>query len=111
MKSKDKGKRTQNKQGPTSSNPLANFFLGYLSFDYRPQNGSSAEFYRMSDQFGWNRDDSRRKEAYKGFRSVLVNYFNTMYGVDANNIRCWQGLYIALDIDPLPRTLAEAKKV
>jgi hypothetical protein len=94
-----------------SNEPLARFFEHHPSFHYNPHNSSSKEFYRMCDQFGWDRDNRERKDAHDDFKTALVQQFNFVYGTDDTSLETWQGLSRALDIDPLPTSAAEAKVV
>ena len=65
----------------------------------------------MCDFFDWDRDDPERVEAHDGFKTALVQQFNSLYGTEVDDIESWRGLSLALDISPLPENLKEAKEV
>ena len=60
---------------PSTTEPLADFFLQYPSFQYDPRRSSSKEFYRMHDFFEWERDDHEHEDAHEEFKSALVRLF------------------------------------
>jgi hypothetical protein len=59
----------------------------------------------------WNRDGPDQREAYEGFRDALVMEFNENFGTDTTDLTSWQTLCAAVRIDPIPDTLAEARRV
>jgi len=65
----------------------------------------------MCDFFDWDRNDPERAEAHDGFKTALVQQFNSLYGTEVDDIESWRGLSLALDIVPLPNNLKEAKEV
>lgn len=67
-------------------------------------------FYRMCDQYGWDRDDKERKEANEALRAAMVHEFNASYDTDANDINSWHKLCLALDISP-PKGLQACREV
>ncbi|KAI9851244.1 MAG: hypothetical protein M1838_004163 [Thelocarpon superellum] len=90
---------------------LDTFFAGYPEFNYRRGQSSTREFYRMCDFFGWDRDDPERGEAHDDFKTALVQQFNSLYGTDEESIESWRGLCLALDVDPLPDNVKDAKEI
>jgi len=63
----------------------------------------------MCDFFNWDRDDDERKQAHRNFKDAMVVRFNHLYGTDVSNIENWQKLCIAVNIVPLPMTIAGCK--
>ncbi|KAF1995590.1 hypothetical protein P154DRAFT_499924 [Amniculicola lignicola CBS 123094] len=89
---------------------ISSFFSQYPGFAYNPQRGVAEEFYRMCNFFAWDRDDSERREARQAFKDAMVIQFNSLYGTDISNIENWHKLCIAVNIEPLPTTIAECKQ-
>jgi len=104
-----KPKRTRKTRG-NKSDPISVFFAGYPEFDYKEDRGIIEEFYRMCDYFGWNRDDDERDEAHKAFKEAMVLQFNELYGTEVSKLENWHKLCVAVNIDPLPRTVKECKE-
>lgn len=69
-----------------------------------------AEFYRMCDEFGWERGDEDREEAHGLLKDALTKQFNTMYGTEEDSMDSWQKLCRALNITPMPETLHACRK-
>lgn len=65
----------------------------------------------MCDFFDWDHRDPERAEAHDGFKTALVQQFNSLYGTEVDDMGSWRGLSLALDISPLPKNLKEAKEV
>ncbi|KAI9892860.1 MAG: hypothetical protein M1814_001019 [Vezdaea aestivalis] len=86
------------------------FFAQFPQFDYQTNASSSKEFYRICDQFGWERDDTDRQEAHDGFKVELVQTFNNLFGTDEKDLQSWQEIYVALDISPPPQNIPKAKR-
>ena len=59
----------------------------------------------MCDFFDWDRRDPERAEAHDGFKTALVQQFNSLYGTEVDDMESWRGLSLALDISPLPENL------
>ncbi|KAF8121525.1 hypothetical protein EV363DRAFT_1437419 [Boletus edulis] len=58
----------------TPQSPLEAFFGSYYpQFEYDATESASHEFYRLCDEFGWDRDDSEREDAHREFKNALVN--------------------------------------
>ncbi|KAJ2916726.1 hypothetical protein MD484_g3723, partial [Candolleomyces efflorescens] len=91
--------------------PLKEFFEQYAhTFTYVSTRSATSEFHRLCKAMSWDREDPDQNEAYEGFRDALVKEFNKSYGTDANDLTSWQTLCAAVRIDPIPDTLAEARK-
>ncbi|RXW19645.1 hypothetical protein EST38_g6204 [Candolleomyces aberdarensis] len=58
----------------------------------------------------WKPDSRMRKEASKKFQDALIMEFNKHYGTDAKNLKSWQTLCAAVNVDPIPDNLAEARQ-
>jgi hypothetical protein len=65
----------------------------------------------MCDFFDWDRDDPERDDAHKNFKITLVQQFNSLYGIEVDDIKSWQGLCLALDIFPISDNVGKAKEV
>ncbi|KAI9808035.1 MAG: hypothetical protein M1827_007541 [Pycnora praestabilis] len=57
-----------------------------------------------------NNNNPEREEAHDGYKTALVQQFNSLYGTEVDDIESWRGLSRALDIFPLPNDLNKAKK-
>ncbi|TFK36319.1 hypothetical protein BDQ12DRAFT_610075, partial [Crucibulum laeve] len=90
---------------------LERFFSRYPSFTYNATASATAEFYRLCNDHGWDRDDENRADARQAFQDALTLQFNNIYGTDANNITSWQVLCARLGIDPIPDSLAACREV
>ena len=88
--------------------PLQQYFSQYHAFTYDPQQPAFSEFQRLAAQQGWNPRNKRRSRAFK---SALVAQFNENFGVDENSLTGWQALCEVLSVNPIPQSVAEAKKV
>jgi hypothetical protein len=95
----------------SSTGPLAEFFSEYPSFLYDPDNSASAEFYRLCDHFGWERNDPDRAEAHAAYKNALTRQFNTNYGTDNDSLASWQSLCGRVGITPIPETLKGCREV
>ncbi|KAG9311185.1 hypothetical protein JVU11DRAFT_8258 [Chiua virens] len=99
--------------GSTSNeSPLNEFFTKYYpNFQYDPTESASHEFYRLCDEFGWDRDDVDRADAHEEFKDALVKQFNEVYGTDEDDLGDWQNLCLILQIDPAPDDLDGCREV
>jgi hypothetical protein len=92
------------KQRPVKKNqPLKRFFSRYSNFQYQPRNSPIAEFNRLCEEYGWERDSAGKKNAR--------HEFNSLYGSDEKDINNWYKLCHVLRIDPVPNTLKECRAV
>ncbi|KAG1867066.1 hypothetical protein C8R48DRAFT_704088 [Suillus tomentosus] len=91
--------------------PLDDFFATYPAFDYDSSASASSEFYRMCDQFCWDREDKEREQAHCDFKDALVQQFNEIYGTDVNNLTSWRNLCQIVRISPIPDTLESCREV
>lgn len=69
------------------------------------------EFYRMCDQFGWETDDEEKEKARESLKDAMTLQFNSIYGVDVDDISSWQSLCEALGIVPIPKKLETCRNV
>jgi len=69
------------------------------------------EFYRLSDQYHWDRDDLEKKEAREHLAVAMAKQFNDIYGTDVNDVNSWRKLCQVLAIDPIPEGLKACRKV
>jgi hypothetical protein len=95
-------------------NPFTKFFSEYPDFIYKPSQAPMDEYFRMCDQFGWDRLDRCHVEqviAQADFKTAMVLQFNVRYGTDVSSLDSWHRLCIVLNITPLPDTVAECRVV
>lgn len=94
------------------SNPIADFFASYPSFDYdRTASSSAFEFRRLCKHMGWEPRSPEQKAAWVAFQDALASLFNELYGRDAGSLQAWQELCRRLGIYPVPAVLEEAREV
>ncbi len=92
QKQNGKKDRNKNKKGRKPrkihhwADHLSTFFGQYPAFDHNRYSSSSQEFYRTWGFFDWDRDDPEREEAYDGFKTALVQQFNSLYRTEVNDI-------------------------
>ncbi|KAF8127472.1 hypothetical protein EV363DRAFT_1401177 [Boletus edulis] len=109
---KQKQRRGRKYREHALQSPLEEFFGGhYPQFEYNITKSASHEFYRLCDEFGWDRDDPERRDAYREFKNALVKQFNEIYGTDEENLAKWQNLCHIVDIDPVPDDLETCREV
>ncbi|KAM6490686.1 hypothetical protein JOM56_014029 [Amanita muscaria] len=87
---------------------LVEFFARYPCFKYNPKASVSAEFYRLIETYGWERD---LKKAWAGFSSAMGKQFSTYYGSRVDDINTWQRLCVELKVNPVPQTIPKCKAV
>ncbi|KAJ1309478.1 hypothetical protein OPQ81_006253 [Rhizoctonia solani] len=120
--SKKRNRKKQSKQLVQSKQPeqantlqprayLKIFFEKYPLFDYDSSKPVMSEFYRMCDQFGWERDDEERDEARDDLKEALVQEFNTIYGTDQESIVAWQSLCRVLNLSNVPDQLEPCRQL
>ncbi|KAG0705581.1 hypothetical protein DFH29DRAFT_267646 [Suillus ampliporus] len=103
--------KTKPKRSYTSTQtPLDIFFAGYSKFGYNPSASASLEFYRMCDEFDWDREDEEREKASRDFKDALVQQFNYIYGTDADDLTPWRTLCQIVHISPIPDTLTSCRE-
>ncbi|EUC59456.1 autophagic vacuole formation-like protein, putative [Rhizoctonia solani AG-3 Rhs1AP] len=70
-----------------------------------------AEFYRMCDRFGWERDDEDREEARDLLKDAMVHEFNAIYGTDHESLAAWQSLCRVLNLTNVPDKLEACRRL
>ncbi|TEB28866.1 hypothetical protein FA13DRAFT_1815691 [Coprinellus micaceus] len=66
------------------TNPIADFFASYPSFDYdRTASSSAFEFRRLCKHMGWEPGSPEQEAAWVAFQDALAGLFNELYGRDA----------------------------
>jgi hypothetical protein len=65
----------------------------------------------MCDFFAWDCDAPQRQQAHEDFKTALVHQFNSIYGIDVQDMEPWRRLCLALDISPLPDSVKDEQKV
>ncbi|KAG1835362.1 hypothetical protein DFJ58DRAFT_670416, partial [Suillus subalutaceus] len=68
------------------------------------------EFYRMCDEFGWDKEDKEREQASRDFKDALVQQFNDIYGTDVNDLTSWRTLCQIVHVSPIPDTLESCRE-
>ncbi|KAG0705570.1 hypothetical protein DFH29DRAFT_905992 [Suillus ampliporus] len=94
----------------STQTPLDTFFAGYSKFEYNPSASASLEFYRMCDEFGWDKENKKREKASRDFKDALVQQFNHIYGTDADDLTSWRTLCQIVHISPIPDTLTSCRE-
>ena len=93
-------------------NPILSFFEMYPTFTYnRAAPSSATEFRRLCEHKGWEKGNPDQKIAWRDFQNALARRFNSLYGVDVDNLKLWQRLCSTLKIEPLPANLEDAQEV
>ncbi|KIW83229.1 hypothetical protein Z517_02474 [Fonsecaea pedrosoi CBS 271.37] len=98
-------------QSPQRNDHISDFFAEYPDFDYDESAEIWREFYRMCDEFGWNKRQDEKEEAMENFKSAMVQQFNDLYGTDGDDLNAWQSLCHVLNIVPMPVGLNDCRKV
>lgn len=98
---------------PGTPAPLETFFAGFaaVGFTYHPTASAQKNFARLCKASGWVGNSSARTHARQGFKDALVQQFNFLYGVNGNDLAAWHHLCDAIDIQPVPDTVEECRKV
>ena len=68
-----------------------------------------AQFYRLAQREGWSKDEFREQK--EAIQTALVLQFNEIYGESENELQNWQQLCEAMDIEPMPKSVKQCKKV
>ncbi|CAE6411267.1 unnamed protein product [Rhizoctonia solani] len=106
-------KQPQQTEQPRPVRPrayLCAFFEKYPSFDYDSSKPVMAEFYRMCDRFGWEKDDEDREEARDNLKDAMVHEFNAIYGTDHESLAAWQSLCRVLNLTNVPGKLRTCRR-
>ncbi|KAG2158682.1 uncharacterized protein EDB93DRAFT_1245913 [Suillus bovinus] len=96
---------TNDRSQTYTQTPLDDFFATYPKFTYNSSASAPLEFYRMCDQFCWDREDEEREQAHSDFKDALVKQFNEIYGTDVNDLTSWRNLCQIVRVSPIPDTL------
>jgi hypothetical protein len=91
--------------------PLDTFFATYPKFEYDSSASAPLEFYRMCDEFGWDRENKEREQASRDFKDALVKQFNDIYGTNVNDLTSWRTLCQIVHVSPIPDTLESCREV
>jgi hypothetical protein len=91
--------------------PLDKFFARYPGFEYNSSASASLEFYRLCDEFGWDREDEARQCAHDNFKDALVQQFNHIYGTNQDDLTSWRTLCQIVHISPIPDALQSCREV
>jgi hypothetical protein len=109
--------RPQDKHTPKQFRThLEAFFAQHPTFKYDPTKPYMGEFYRMTNQFGWDSNgdlDQRARfhEARKGINEASVRQFNEIFGKDENDLASWRNLCSVLEIAKIPKSLNGCREV
>ena len=88
---------------------LREYFDNFPDFHYNPSRGTMAQFYRLARREGWSKDEFREQK--EAIQTALVLQFNEIYGESENELQNWQQLCEAMDIEPMPKSVKQCKKV
>ena len=94
-----------------SEDYIGDFFAQYPNFNYDFSKSVMAEFYRMCDEYDWDRDDPEREEAREGIKDAMTRQFNIIYGTDENSLPAWQNLCSVLNLPNIPNKLGACRDV
>ncbi|KAH9023980.1 hypothetical protein EDB85DRAFT_1894554 [Lactarius pseudohatsudake] len=89
--------------------PLEDFFSQYPNFQSEPLNSPVVEFNRLCVDYGWERNDPKKRAAHKAFQFAMKKEFDSLYGSDEKDIHNWYKLCNVLRIDPVPDTLQKCR--
>lgn len=89
------------------------FFAQYRSrgFVYDSTQLPPAEFRRLQEHLDIKRDDPESKPLWGAFGKAMYTEFSMQFGRDVDDLEAWQKLCKRIGIEPLPETLAQARKV
>jgi hypothetical protein len=92
---------------------LAEFFRQYQSpgFKYDPNELPLLEFRRLVRFLGLWRDDPESRALDEDFGKAMVAEFGIKFGSNMNDLSAWQRLCKRIGIEPIPTTLAKARRV
>lgn len=76
-----------------------------------PGQSASAQFKRLRDEAGWDKDDDENDRAWQSYRTALVRQFNATYSVDEDDLAAWHALLRHIGVNNPPSTVEECKKV
>ncbi len=88
---------------------MRNYFDRFPEFNYDESKETIAQFHRLAKQKHWDEDE--HKDERKALQTALVLQFNDTYGEEETDIHGWQKLCHAIDVDPMPGSVTECKKV
>lgn len=106
-----KRRKTTHERSQTNRQaPLDDFFATYPKFEYNSSASASSEFYRMCDEFDWDKGNKKREQAYLDFKDALVQQFNDIYGTDVNDLTSWRTLCQIVHVSPIPNSLESCRE-
>lgn len=94
-----------------SSDPIADYFARYPGFDYDPTRSPAQELKRMCRDLGFLPNTYERANARDEFNIALALKFNRDFGSDVDSLEAWQALCMRIQVDPIPETLSECRRV
>jgi len=95
--------------GSEYDNAIVKFFNKWPEFDYDREAEVITEFKRLCREKQW--DQEERRDVKDDLRDALVERFNEIYGTNENDLEAWKKLCKDVQVDPVPNTLDECKKV
>ncbi|GAW07583.1 autophagic vacuole formation-like [Lentinula edodes] len=81
----------------------------YPEFTYDPSGQTMAQFWELSNLYGWDRDSDERADALAKMRDAIAQQFNAFYGSDADSLDGWYNLFQALQVQDIPDTVKGCK--
>ncbi|KAJ7168900.1 hypothetical protein C8R46DRAFT_1350388 [Mycena filopes] len=94
----------RHKTGPKRTH-LSQFFGSYSKFEYDPSGPASQQFQKLRNIY----PKSESKALAEGYNRALGLTFSEEYGDDVNSLENWQRLCRAVEIHPVPDSLAGCK--
>ena len=88
---------------------LQDYFDRFGNFRYDSSQPTMSQFQSLSQQTGWSNDVYKQEK--KALQTALVLQFNDIYGESESDMDNWEELCNAMDVDPMPRTVKQCKRV
>ncbi|KAI0318925.1 hypothetical protein OF83DRAFT_1113354 [Amylostereum chailletii] len=104
------------------STPIDEFFARYPRFAWDPKEPVSEQFHQLrQEEYRWRRNQhpieteeerkARETELWTEYQDALGQQFAALFGSDENDLEGWQKILRLLQVDPVPATLDDCRKV
>ncbi|CAG7950532.1 unnamed protein product [Penicillium salamii] len=90
--------------------PLNRFFQSFNGFVYDPTLPPTESYSSLQRFYGWRRGEEESDRAWQQFQEALNQEFRLWFGAE-DDLAAWHSLCRAVEIEPLPRTCHDCKKV
>ena len=87
------------------------FFAEYPEFDYDSTAPVTQEYRRLTQESDWAPRSRDEKKAKSAFGEAMGKQFASFYGSSIHDIKAWKALCKALNVYPIPETIAECRDV